>query len=170
VAIWSLTAKLGGTWCDNHRPDNLAELVDLPKIDDPPVLISETEDRLVWGRTILDWGWGYPPYRPLPLEPEDGCPVLPAFVHDDGQVNVWCIYCGAWHHHGGGDGHRAAHCSHPDSPYRETGYVLRQVGLVCRDTSRCDEIAGGIGDLTGLPLCAEHWHEERFGDKEEEAA
>jgi len=36
----------------------------------------------------------------------------------------YCKYCKDWHLHGRGLGHRVAHCSNPDSPYKKTGYIL----------------------------------------------
>lgn len=66
-------------------------------------------------------------------------PVLLAEPVGDGRLRVWCPYCrpfrrrhrrGAWHFHGTGGsptilGHRGAHCWTEDSPFLETGYVLR---------------------------------------------
>jgi hypothetical protein len=82
-------------------------------------------------------------------------PVLDAHRSDDGtQLSVWCEFCKRDHWHGRhdpatggtaydnrrmrfrgdctcpvgtGDGHRVAHCHNPDSPYADTGYVLREV-------------------------------------------
>ena len=57
----------------------------------------------------------------------DGAPTLPAY--DTGyQYHLWCQYCGVWHMHGRGNGHRVAHCYKPDSPYKQTGYILELVG------------------------------------------
>ena len=43
---------------------------------------------------------------------------------------VWCKYCGVWHRHGPGEGHREARCSDEASPYLATGYnlALRRAG------------------------------------------
>jgi len=69
----------------------------------------------------------------MATEPK-GYPVLLAFPRSDieGGVRAWCPYCRAWHYHGGGAGHRAAHCHDPltrggvRSPFREDGgYYLR---------------------------------------------
>lgn len=55
---------------------------------------------------------------------------------DGASVRVWCIHCVAWHAHGhggpgvplgGGNGHRIAHCHNPDSPYKASGYHIREV-------------------------------------------
>jgi hypothetical protein len=35
-----------------------------------------------------------------------------------------CPHCRRPHYHGAEEGHRAAHCHDPASPYAETGYVL----------------------------------------------
>lgn len=35
-----------------------------------------------------------------------------------------CDWCETIHSHGQGEGHRAAHCEKPGSPYKDTGYVL----------------------------------------------
>lgn len=82
-------------------------------------------------------------------------PILDAFRAPDGQLAVWCAHDQRWHWHGGhdpatgcprqmirrplrdvpcqcppgtGDGYRVAHCHNQASPYRNTGYVLREVG------------------------------------------
>ncbi len=39
------------------------------------------------------------------------------------QWRVWCRYCRAFHYHGIGAGHRAAHCA-TTTPYTATGYTL----------------------------------------------
>ena len=44
-----------------------------------------------------------------------------------------CKYCKREHKHGIGHGHRGAHCSNPDSPYRETGYYI-----VCKTKGECN--------------------------------
>lgn len=60
-------------------------------------------------------------------------PTLDAY-RDGPTLRVWCRYCCLWHTHGGGaqpgdaDGHRVAHCRTLRSPYRDTGYRLREVG------------------------------------------
>jgi len=59
-------------------------------------------------------------------------PVLKGYIKDE-QLHVWCPFCRTWHHHGAKDGraimqgHRVAHCHHPDSPFRKngTGYYIR---------------------------------------------
>lgn len=59
-------------------------------------------------------------------------PVIEVVRNEANVLVFWCPFCFREHHHGGGeafgkgDGHRAAHCG-PDSPYAETGYVLKEV-------------------------------------------
>lgn len=55
-------------------------------------------------------------------------PVLAAFNNGRGGLAVWCPWCCTWHHHSAGDGHREVHC-HIDTPFRESGYILREVKL-----------------------------------------
>lgn len=62
-------------------------------------------------------------------------PILSAYRTQDGtQLKVWCAFCKSWHFHGvvgpatgAGNGHRAAHCHQPDSPYGLIGYSLKEV-------------------------------------------
>jgi hypothetical protein len=72
-------------------------------------------------------------------------PVLAAYRFSrDRRVNliVFCRYCETWHFHGagerpsGGDGHRVAHCHEEWSPYRKSGYILREVGPVTKEIRR----------------------------------
>lgn len=72
------------------------------------------------------------------LEPRPEIPVLSAY--DTGKsLIVWCAHCRRWHFHGrcnggsDGDGHRAAHCYKPGSPYDRTGYVIRYIGPATPD-------------------------------------
>jgi hypothetical protein len=81
-------------------------------------------------------------------------PTLSADRLRDGTLRVWCKYCGKFHYHGGcvgtcterrrrlgvnvfqgepcdcppgtSNGHRTAHCGKPDSPYRKTGYYVKE--------------------------------------------
>lgn len=63
-------------------------------------------------------------------------PVLAAHESESGNLYVWCWYCGKWHIHGPGEGHRVAHCGDRKSPYAETGYVLKIVGPLPADLAR----------------------------------
>lgn len=78
-------------------------------------------------------------------------PTLDARRSPDGtHLMVWCLYCNREHSHGRhsdtydcphawdrrdtctcptgtGDGHRAAHCGDPASPYANTGYIVREI-------------------------------------------
>jgi len=53
---------------------------------------------------------------------KDGIPVLKGFLTET-HLRVWCPYCRAFHYHGKGEGHRAAHCV-KDNPLRQTGYYV----------------------------------------------
>lgn len=83
-------------------------------------------------------------------------PVLDAYATTDGLLMVWCAHEARWHTHGrcgswgptkecaharrpmqgvpctcptgNGDGHRVEHCTCDGSPYRTTGYMLREIG------------------------------------------
>jgi hypothetical protein len=54
-------------------------------------------------------------------------PILNAIIYDEFHVKVWCEHCNTWHYHGrkGGSGHRSAHCTNRNSPYKITGYEIR---------------------------------------------
>lgn len=55
-------------------------------------------------------------------------PVLAATERNlTGDLSVWCPFCKCWHHHGAGEGHRVAHCTNLDSPFRESGYIVKRV-------------------------------------------
>lgn len=53
-------------------------------------------------------------------------PVIECEEREDlpGGVKFHCQYCGKDHLHGIGEGHRNSHCIE-DSPYKETGYILK---------------------------------------------
>jgi hypothetical protein len=70
----------------------------------------------------------------------DGIPVLAGFIERRTAgvagppamlLRVWCRWCCRFHEHGLADGKpgdyadRSAHCTAPDSTYRDTGYVIR---------------------------------------------
>ena len=62
-------------------------------------------------------------------------PDLPAFQvrsKKTGAIRwrVWCSYCGHWHYHGPGEGHRVAHyCG--ETPYSVSGYNLARRRRSC---------------------------------------
>lgn len=56
-------------------------------------------------------------------------PALPAYKVTLRVWAVWCEHEGIYHTHSAGDGHRAAHCTDPTSPYRDTGYTIIYQGL-----------------------------------------
>lgn len=37
-----------------------------------------------------------------------------------------CEFCHRVHSHGAMEGHRWAHCHNPESPFQDTGYILRE--------------------------------------------
>jgi hypothetical protein len=84
-----------------------------------------------------------------------GLPILPAYQSRNGsQLYVWCEHENKWHYHGrcdgtcggrygyctcpfgSGDGHRAPHCTCPQSPYRDRGYFIHEVGLLTVEIER----------------------------------
>ena len=70
-------------------------------------------------------------------------PTINAEPTGDDRLRFFCRYCDRYHYHGAG--HRVAHCSVEDSPYRDTGYVL---------------IEGGPGRLPFLrfrPVYSDRW-------------
>lgn len=47
-------------------------------------------------------------------------------VNGTEYFRAWCPFCKKWHYHGPGEGHRVAHCGDESrSPFRETGYILK---------------------------------------------
>jgi len=38
----------------------------------------------------------------------------------------FCPSCKELHRHGYGEGHRGAHCTNPNSPFLESGYILKK--------------------------------------------
>ncbi|MQA24289.1 MAG: hypothetical protein GEU94_02195 [Micromonosporaceae bacterium] len=73
--------------------------------------------------------------------------MLPAYraVTRKGEhlLKIWCQHCKKFHIHGGiseepgaGDGHRVAHCWRDDSPYKRSGYELREVGPFTAEAAR----------------------------------
>ncbi len=54
-------------------------------------------------------------------------PVLLAFERNaEGHLSAWCPFCAKWHHHGSGEGGRAAHCVNPTSPFLASSYILKK--------------------------------------------
>lgn len=52
-------------------------------------------------------------------------PVLLAEENKDGTLKAWCPYCAKYHQHGIDTGLVQAHCF-PESPFSDTGYILRK--------------------------------------------
>lgn len=71
-------------------------------------------------------------------------PILDAYRVETTQcdlLKVWCRHCNKWHVHGVGDqpaipSHRVAHCARDDSPYKQGGYYLREVGKLTERVKR----------------------------------
>jgi hypothetical protein len=68
-------------------------------------------------------------------------PTLPALrsPHDN-LLAVFCPHCKELHVHGGGsgapgsaDGHLRAPCPDKNSPFSDSGYIVREMGLLTRD-------------------------------------
>jgi hypothetical protein len=77
--------------------------------------------------------------RPGPaLDHRADPPVVAACRTADGtQLAVWCAHCQRPHFHGAvgpswgaGDGHRHGHCADRRSPFRLSGYYLRETSRV----------------------------------------
>src|SRR5262245_21648367 len=74
------------------------------------------------------------------FEPREGVPVLAAYREvlpgeDTDLLHAWCEHCDKLHIHGGegktplnDDTHRRPHCRSDHSPYKRSGYYLREVG------------------------------------------
>lgn len=58
---------------------------------------------------------------------EDKIPIIWAEPRIDSTsgLKFYCMYCKREHLHGKGEGHRIAHCTDVESPYYQTGYILR---------------------------------------------
>jgi len=63
---------------------------------------------------------------------KSGPPELVGFPREDFPrgVKVWCKFCGKYHLHGIGDGHRSAHCAGV-TPYSQYGYIVKRVEDSC---------------------------------------
>lgn len=55
-------------------------------------------------------------------------PIVLTEDRDDGVEGqmFWCPFCKKYHYHGEGDGHRTAHCDNPNSPWLDTGYIVKK--------------------------------------------
>ncbi len=55
-------------------------------------------------------------------------PVLLAVPIPSGKCwHAWCPFCKTYHMHGAVAGHHVAHCANENSPFKETGYMLREL-------------------------------------------
>jgi hypothetical protein len=59
----------------------------------------------------------YPTIKCLPQESN----------HNPLMMRFWCAFCERWHHHGYGNGHRAAHCCSNVSFLKPRGYVIKMM-------------------------------------------
>ena len=95
------------------------------------------------------------PGRATPSSPERSYPVVLA-TRRGSLLTFWCPWCRRQHYHGAhgchdpqcactlhqdyrfgwdpctcpigtGNGHRCAHCTEPSSPFKATGYIVREV-------------------------------------------
>ncbi|WP_136524654.1 hypothetical protein [Geomonas ferrireducens] len=68
-------------------------------------------------------------------------PVVRTYDDEEYHLRFWCIHCRTWHLHGrggpqakyqegrgGNAGHRSAHCTTGNSPFKANGVVLHVVG------------------------------------------
>lgn len=58
---------------------------------------------------------------------DDGIPIVYGTQRKDYPqgLEFFCIFCGKVHKHGGA-GHKVDHCTNHSSPFKKTGYYLRQ--------------------------------------------
>jgi len=42
----------------------------------------------------------------------------------EGGMEFYCPFCRDYHRHGRGEGHRGAHCTSEQSPFKATGYII----------------------------------------------
>lgn len=63
-----------------------------------------------------------------PVKKSNAAPDVECTETGNGTLVFWCTHCERNHAHGLGYGHRVAHCTKPDSPYKLSGYNLIPVG------------------------------------------
>jgi hypothetical protein len=61
------------------------------------------------------------------FNPERSYANLRSFTLPSMDIVGWCDECKRWHRHGGGEGHRTAHCGRK-SAYSSSGYILKVEG------------------------------------------
>jgi len=52
-------------------------------------------------------------------------PIIQTYKIDNITCGFWCPFCKRIHYHALEDGHRVAHCFSSDSPFEETGYIIK---------------------------------------------
>jgi hypothetical protein len=60
---------------------------------------------------------------------DNNIPIIACWQISYLQIAFYCPYCKSVHRHGIGNGHRAAHCNNPESPFIKTGYNLCCQGI-----------------------------------------
>lgn len=131
--IPQLPADFTGEW-ERIVLTDIGEELDVLKTCLPTVLLTETTSPIYVRKRL--------------------CPVLMAEVCGDGvQCRGWCDFCSRWHYHGNGDGHRVAHCTTVNSPYRKTGYILFRVPKVPEQPRRWPVTKNRFGEkLASCPV------------------
>ena len=71
----------------------------------------------------------YEAFEDLKEHPEKDMPIVFCQKRENG-LKFFCKYCGDWHLHGKGEGHRVSHCSNQNSPYIKTGYILKELKMI----------------------------------------
>ncbi|MEW6454370.1 MAG: hypothetical protein AB1490_27275 [Pseudomonadota bacterium] len=80
--------------------------------------------------------------------------VPPTEKNHPGEYAVWCPFCSEWHTHGAAAaGHRAPHCIEESSPFKETGYELKCIGLLPKHLMTK---TGSLKNISKLKIEAEH--------------
>lgn len=64
-------------------------------------------------------------HRPTDIDSYQGKAPVILCENAGHQWRFYCQYCRVYHRHGAGAGHRAAHCTSTDSPWKESGYILK---------------------------------------------
>lgn len=54
-------------------------------------------------------------------------PIVKAFIiGSDDELAFWCPFCNTFHYHQY-EGHKTAHCSNYNSPFRKDGYIIKKI-------------------------------------------
>jgi hypothetical protein len=62
-------------------------------------------------------------------QPKREYPVVKCLPRPDfvGGLMFYCPFCKTLHAHGRGNGHRVSHCTNPESPLYEHGYIVKMM-------------------------------------------